>query len=253
MNGQLLNCRVAILIKALPRPSKKYGETVCCAGVTPERKWKRLYPVRFRQLADDQQFRRWHWVEFSYRRPTQDPRSESCHVFEDTIVASGELTRRDRFALIDPMIVSSPREAQDSGTSLAVIKPSNTRFIVRKKPDQVIEGEMRAYAETAAQPGFLDKELAEFRPSPHEFAFSFQSADGSHTWRCGDWETHATYFKWRQQYGDAETIRRLGGLYNDEYPKRGMVFGIGNMMKRPKTWQLLAVIRLDQAGQWSLL
>jgi hypothetical protein len=240
-------------VKALPRPSRKYGETVCCAGVTQDRMWKRLYPVRFRQLAGDQRFQRWQWVEFKHRRPTQDQRSESCHVFEDTIVPLGELPVRDRFALIDPMIVASPQAAHNSGSSLAVIRPSSTRFIAKRKPDRVIEVEKRAYAEAGLQTGFLDRELAKFTPSPYEFAFSFQSQDGSHTWRCADWETHATYFKWRQQYGDAETVRKLTGLYNDEYPRRGMVFAIGNMAKRPQTWQLLGVVRLDEHGQWDLL
>jgi hypothetical protein len=253
MNGHLVNCQVVILVKALPRPSKKYGETVCCAGVTAAREWKRLYPVRFRQLTGDQRFRRWQWVEFKYRRPTHDLRRESCHVFEDTIITLGDLPARDRFALIDPIIAASPRAAHDAGASLAIIRPSNTRFIARRKPDRVIESEKRAYAEASVQTGFLDKELAKFTPSPHEFAFSFQSADGSHTWRCGDWETHATYFRWRQQYGDAETVRKLSGLYNDDYPRRGMVFAIGNMAKRPQTWQLLGVIRLDESGQWDLL
>jgi hypothetical protein len=253
MNGRLTSCRVVILVKALPRPSKKYGETVCCAGITVERAWKRLYPVRFRQLAGDQQFRRWQWVEFKHRRPTQDQRLESCHVFQDTIVPLEELPPRERFALIDPIITSSVRAAHDSGASLAVIRPSNTRFITKRKPDRIIEVEKRAYAEAGLQRGFLDRDLANFKPSPYEFAFSFQSADGFHTWRCGDWETHATFFKWRQQYGDAETLRKLAGLYNDEYPRRGVVFAIGNMARRPQTWQLLGVIRLDESGQWDLL
>jgi hypothetical protein len=39
---------------------------------------------------------------------------------------------------------------------------------------------------------------------------------------------------------------------NVEYPRKGMVFAIGNQAKRPQTWQLLGVIRLDDASQGEL-
>lgn len=56
--------RALILVKALPQPSKKHKETVCCAGVTVDGAWKRLYPIRFRQLGEGSTFHRWDWVDF---------------------------------------------------------------------------------------------------------------------------------------------------------------------------------------------
>jgi hypothetical protein len=57
MSVVLRKCRVVIIIKAMPNPSRKHGETVCCAGVTADGEWKRLYPIRFHQLRD--KFSRW--------------------------------------------------------------------------------------------------------------------------------------------------------------------------------------------------
>jgi hypothetical protein len=74
--------RVVVLVKALPQPSKSYGETVCCAGVTADGQWKRLFPVRFRHLQDNS-FKHWDWINFGYRLPTRDRRVESYHVYED--------------------------------------------------------------------------------------------------------------------------------------------------------------------------
>ena len=37
---------VVIIVKAVPQPSKRYGEMVCCAGVTRQGEWRRLYPIR---------------------------------------------------------------------------------------------------------------------------------------------------------------------------------------------------------------
>jgi hypothetical protein len=60
------------------------------------------------------------------------------------------------------------------------------------------------------------------------------------------------FWTWRQQHGEAETIRQMTGIFNEEYPRRGMAFAVGNQAKRPQTWQLLGVIRLDEMKQGEL-
>ncbi len=252
MSAQLTRSRTVILIKALPQPSKKFGETVCCAGVTANREWKRLYPVRFRYLQSDQRFRRWQWLEFDHRRPTSDTRIESCHVYEDRIFSGGELAEKDRFALLAPMILPSAKAAAAQGASLALIRPSNTKFVWKVKSPTALDAERSAYKSASSQRDILDTELAAFEPSPYQFAFTFSDAAGAHTWRCGDWETHATFFKLRNQYSEREALQHLDRVYNEEYPRRGMVFAVGNMAKRPQTWQLLGVIRLAESGQLRL-
>lgn len=245
-----------ILVKALPQPSKKFGETVCCAGITSDRKWKRLYPVRFRYLQGDIRFERWQWVEFDYRPPTSDRRAESCHVYEDRLRAAGALSEQDRFDLLDPLIVPSAKVAASAGHSLALIRPQNTRFTWRKKPAISIQAEKQAYKSAAAQRDMLDREqdreMAEFEPSPYQFAFTFTDGDGQHTWRCGDWETHAAFYHLRRRYSEAEALQHLNVTYNEQYPSKGFVFAIGNMAKRPQTWQLLGVLRLNHTGQLRL-
>ncbi|MGE0612241.1 MAG: hypothetical protein AB7O70_07820 [Hyphomicrobiales bacterium] len=157
-----------------------------------------------------------------------------------------------RFGFLDPLVVPSSRHAAETGASLALIRPRNTRFRHRRKPDALLETEREAYEVAARQGSLLDTELAAFQPSPYEFVFAFEDADGRHTWRCGDWETHATFFNWRRKYGEGTTLARLSEMYNDQYPERGMVFATGNMARRPQTWQLLGVIRLDEIGQSEL-
>src|ERR1700761_5532499 len=95
--------RAVVLVKALPQPSKTYGETVCCAGVTLDGQWKRLFPVRFRHLQGDSSFSRWDWVDFGYRTPTRDKRSESCHVYEDSIAVGRSLPAPERSRLLSPL------------------------------------------------------------------------------------------------------------------------------------------------------
>ena len=60
------------------------------------------------------------------------------------------------------------------------------------------------------------------------------------------------FLKWRALYGEAEALKRMSAVFNDEYPKKGMLFALGNQAKRPQTWQLLGVIRYDQPLQTDL-
>lgn len=245
MSATLKSARVLILVKALPNPSQKYGETVCCAGVTVEGQWKRLFPVRFRQLKEAQ-FQRWDWVQFDYRRPRSDNRPESCHVYEDRLTVTNTLKRAaERAALLNPIILPSTAEAAARGQSLALIRPQAPRFRARRKPWAIVEAEREAYKKAAQQKSFLDEELAAIEPVPFEFTFTWSDADGRHTMRCGDWETTAWFWRRRHDIGEGKALEEMYGRYNEEYPKKGVVFALGTMKKRPKQWTLLGVIRLD--------
>lgn len=244
--------RAVILVKALPQPSNRYGETVCCAGVTVDRKWKRLYPVRFRHLQGDQSFSRWDWVTFKYYLPIRDQRSESCHVFEDSIAVDGKLPEKERSRLLGSLVVGSAKHAMDLGQSLALIRPRNTRFLAKPKSKAEIAEEREAYQLAARQDSFFDEPLATLEPSPYDFRFTFEDEGGRHDYQNGDWEAHAMFWRERSRTSEEHALKWMHETFNEEFPRRGMVFAIGNQAKRPQTWQLLGVIRLDEKLQGEL-
>jgi len=236
--------RVTILVKALPQPSVKHGETVCCAGLTAEGEWKRLYPVRFRHLSGESSFKRWDWVEFNYRKPTRDARGESCHVFEDTIRVDGHLRKEGRGPLLVRALQPSIEAAASAGCSLAVIRPTNTKFSHRRKSSADLAEEKAAFERAARQKSFLDDDLRALQPTPYEFNFSFED-NRKHTFTCGDWEAHAMFYKERQRTSEEEALRWMSETFNEKYPEAGMLFAVGNQAKRPQTWQLLGVLRVE--------
>src|SRR5436190_17633006 len=69
--------RILITVKTYPTLSRKYGETVCTAGVREDGSWVRLYPVPFRRLDEEQQYAKFDWVECRVGRNTSDPRPET--------------------------------------------------------------------------------------------------------------------------------------------------------------------------------
>ena len=51
--------RVLITVKTHPIPSSKYDELVCTAGVTETGDFVRLYPINFRDLSYDKQYKKY--------------------------------------------------------------------------------------------------------------------------------------------------------------------------------------------------
>ncbi|MBB6467944.1 hypothetical protein HNQ96_003827 [Aminobacter lissarensis] len=234
-------------MKALPQPSKKHGETVCCAGVTPEGIWKRLYPVRFRHLSGRSSFKRWDQVHFSYSIPRQDKREESCHVHEDSIKILGDLPKAARARALNPIVLPSVAEAARRGQSLALIRPLEPRFLWKRKSDAAMAEERDAYGRAARQGSLLDKELETLEPSPYEFKFKFRDEEAEHTYTNGDWEAHAMFYRGvHSGKPEHEVLDWMDQTFNVEYPARGMAFAVGNQAKRPHIWQLLGVLRLDE-------
>jgi hypothetical protein len=249
----LHSCRVSILVKALPQRSTAHGETVCCAGVTANGELKRLFPIRFRHLSDEASFKRWDWVDFKYRLPTSDRRAESCHVMEDSIIVNGSMPPKDRASFLNRLVSPSVKAAESNGQSLALIRPRDPHFYFKRKKPDALEEERRMYAEAARQGSFLDEQLKALEPSPFEFKFKFEDATGKHDYASGDWEAHAMFFNGRKREGSEQAaLDWMSKTFNEEYPRKGMLFCVGNMAKRPQTWQLLGVLRVDDTGQAAL-
>ncbi|MEO4043104.1 hypothetical protein AAFN47_15995 [Hoeflea sp. CAU 1731] len=253
MSVTATNCRVTILVKALPQPSKKYGETVCCAGLTSSGQWKRLYPIRYRHLAGETAFGRWNIITYRYRPPIHDRRAESCAVEEDSIKIVGQMPEKERAKRLNPLILPSVSEAARLGRSLALIRPTNTHFFHRQKSAEEIAEEKEAFAKAARQGSLLDRELETLEPTPHVFKFRFKDAEGEHVYTNGDWEAHAMFYRGLQRRKSAtEVLDWMDHTFNVVYPQKGMAFAVGNIAKRPQTWQLLGVIRLDELPEYEI-
>jgi hypothetical protein len=241
---------VVILVKAIPHPSKRHGETVCCAGVTLDGQWRRLFPVRFRHL--NEKFSRWDRLAYTWRQPTNDKRQESRHVYEDTFLISKAIPQRERATLLRGLERGSARDASARGESLALVRPSGFEFFITPRSEKDIQRERDAYAAAAMQSSLLDKDLATIEPLPFKFRARFRDEAGSHDHQCEDWETSAAYWKLQKTGGHDYAINHLLKTYNDVYPTKGLALALGTMASRPQTWLLLGVLRLDNPVQGSL-
>ena len=111
-----------------------------------------------------------------------------------------------------------------------------------------MDEERDAFKRAASQTSILDKELAALEPSPFEFRFKFEDDDGRHNFQNGDWEAHAMFWNGIHRMKENEVLDWMNETFNVEY----MLFAVGNQAKRPRTWQLLGVLRVDEMTQTEL-
>lgn len=86
----MVNC------KTYPAVSKKYVETVCTGGVSADGQFVRLYPVPFRFLDSEEQYKRWDVIRVRVYRDTKDKRPESWHLTPGTPIEVIENITTDR-------------------------------------------------------------------------------------------------------------------------------------------------------------
>jgi hypothetical protein len=83
--------QLLILTKTYPNPSVKYRETTCVAALTADGQMRRIFPVPFRFLDGQQQFKKWEWVNGKVIKAKDDQRPESYKIALDTIQRTGQV------------------------------------------------------------------------------------------------------------------------------------------------------------------
>src|SRR5574344_2646854 len=127
--------KVLITVKTYPTLSKKYDELVCTAGFREDGSWVRSYPVPFRKLDYQNQYKKWQWIEIDLVKNTSDFRPESYRPTDidkeirllDEVDTNGNWGKRKKL-IVDKVwynITELISEAKDPniGTSLAIVKP----------------------------------------------------------------------------------------------------------------------------------
>lgn len=245
-----------IIVKAAPRTSQKFGETVCIAGLTGEGDWVRLYPVSFRDLEDSQRFGRWHRITYRGRRPDKqsDSRIESRRVDPHSIQIIGELPERQRNSFLNRVAVNGLRRELEQGRSLALLKVDVTDFYYRKKSLDDLKKEQVAREQLISQSDFFVAEkIIPRNPCPFSFHYKYLDEDGSHVGTCQDWETEATFLRRRAELGEVEALNWMMRTFGEEYPRKGMALAMGTHRYRADQWLINGIVRFEEEKQMSFL
>lgn len=250
-----------ILIKAQPHRSSRYFETVCCAGIGRDRRWRRQYPVPFRILKDGQKFGRWQWISYDFVLPKEDVRKESQKVVSKSLVAKGLMKKSERSGFLAPLVRGSLKEADGYRDSLALVRPQHIRLEALAKSSDELASETEKHKLLAAQLSLLDEDEAvePLTPCRMQFVLHWTDQDGaSHRQECDDWETVTAFNRFEQNYGEAKALLFLREKYEEQYFNAGLVLGFSTHSRRNiergtrNQWLLVGLIRLDEERQHSL-
>jgi hypothetical protein len=74
---------ILILCKTYPSPSAAHTETSCIAGAEDNGKPIRLFPVPFRLIDGDAQFKKRQWITARVEKARKDQRKESHRIGVD--------------------------------------------------------------------------------------------------------------------------------------------------------------------------
>ncbi|MBV6420176.1 MAG: hypothetical protein DAHOPDDO_01404 [Ignavibacteriaceae bacterium] len=219
--------KILITVKAYPALSKKYNETVCTAGITENGEWIRIYPIPFRQLDYDKQFRKYEWIELDLERNINDFRPESYKpkdLFLKDMVSYGIIeadgntwTDRRKFVLkkVYTNLNELITEAKDKKicTSLAVFKPTKIIDFNYVGVSREWEKEKLDYLNSQnLQLSLFDNQneddISEFEivdKVPYKFSFKFEDEAGTESkLMIEDWETGMLFWNLLVRYNGDE-------------------------------------------------
>jgi len=204
---------VLIAVKAYPNPSKKYGETSCCAGIDMDtQQWIRLYPIPFRDLEQSQKFKKYNIIKVKCYKST-DKRVESYRVDSDSIEILEHLNTNKNWArrkdILMPTVSSSFCEITKSvslNKSLGMFKPCNISFTWKRSILKDTEKRKASYAQLS----LFDKKKLEIEQIPFDFYYEFKCYGlpecPGHKLLIIDWELGQSYRSWRHIYKTEELL-----------------------------------------------
>lgn len=253
---ELLTDEAFIIVKAAPRRSEKFKETVCCAGIDRNGNWVRLYPIAFRYLDGPQKFKRWDHIRYRWSNPKDDPRIESRRVDPNSIEVLHPLKQSARNPLVARCLVTSLKRELEAGRSLAMLECEVLDFWAEKNSDEIIRKNDGVLAQLRAQSDLFKpaSSAIPLRSSPYCFKYRYRCEDGVREGTCQDWETEQTFLRHlRDDESEQAALDWMVDKFGVEYPQRGMALAMGTHRRWKDQWLINGVIRLDEQLQPEML
>ena len=244
--------KVLITVKTYPTLSSTYGELACTAGFREDGTWIRIYPIPFRRLKEDYQFKKYQWIELPLTRNSKDLRPESFKPTDlsaikilDSMGTSNKWQERRQFILENVKCFDSIDEiislAQTRNElSLALFKPTEMvdfywqeeeRDWDKKKLNQVIANLKQGYL-------FEQEEFKDYfkiaDKLPYRFKYKFLDVNGK---LCDlsvvDWEIGALFWNCLKLYEDEKkALEKVKEKYWDNFAnKQDLYFYLGTMQQ----------------------
>ena len=254
--------RILILCKTYPSPSSAHTETSCVAGVEENGKAIRLFPVPFRLIDGESQFKKWQWITARVEKARKDHRRESHNIGVDTIdCEEPPVSTRNGWAdrlryLTKIPSFQSPEEMElarlQSESTIALLKPARILGLditPTETPDWTPEEKkklLQLQPQTKLFAATDRAQIAMLRKIPFDFyyRYSYPGTNGAEVearHKIVDWEIGALYWNVKRKHRDQwETPFR--DKVERELPSKDLTFLMGTVHRFPKQWLIISVI-----------
>ena len=238
--------RVLITVKTYPTLSRKYGETVCTAGVRADGSWMRIYPVPFRRLEETEHYRKFDWIEADFIPSRSDPRPETHHPADlSKMVPCGHMEKHDNWRERRDLLLGKAKvhdrleplfdAAKANTMSLAVFKPAKIRGFIWEDEEREWDADKVAQMrdKTRQQELFSEeswRETFKLIPKlPYAFSYQIEDVEGrKSTMQVLDWECGQLYWNCLRRHGDEQTaLEKVKAKYLDEFGQRDLHLFLG--------------------------
>jgi hypothetical protein len=268
--------RILITVKTYPTLSRKYGETVCTAGVREDGTWIRIYPVPFRRLNEVEQYRKFDWVECDLPRNTSDPRPESFRPVDQSELRPVAHTGTDlgwaerrrvllKTARVYDRLEDLIKGAKANELSLAVFRPTRViDFIWEEDLRKWDPKRVREMREIHRQLDLFDdnswRRTFEVIPKlPYSFSYRFEDAEGRRSeLQVLDWEAGALYWNCLKLAGGDEGLAlvKMRQKYFSSFLTTDLHFFLGTTQQghnvAPNPWVIIGVFPIPHENQLPL-
>ncbi|RDJ10083.1 hypothetical protein B5K05_13185 [Rhizobium phaseoli] len=251
---------ILILCKTYPSPSGKYAETTCVAGVDEKGSLIRLFPVPFRLIAEEQQFKKWQWIKAKVEKAKKDHRPESFTIKTDTIEGGAVVQpgkdwgeRRRLLSVIKPFGHFDDIEVarQEGRLSLALLQPARIIALDIEpvtNPDWT-EEDLAKLLGGQRQGGLFDQDdkpsIRTLRKLPFDFYYRYECGEGTTAkvfrHKLVDWEVGALYLTCDRLYG-ADWERHFRAKLEDDLPSKDLMLLMGNQHRFQDQWLIISLI-----------
>ncbi|MDR1043666.1 MAG: hypothetical protein LBP33_00900 [Candidatus Adiutrix sp.] len=252
--------KILILAKTYPVPSAKYEETTCVAGITDNGQMRRLFPIQFRFIDGEKQFKKWQWISARVKKAPKDHRAESHIINSESIVCQDVITtdkfwqaRKNWIDLIPSFKNMSQLEKarQEHGVTLALIRPKKmiALDITPEDSPNWTQDEINKLRKSDTQ-GDLFRDSEPNKPSLEKIPFAFHyryilqddlGNEVEQRHKILDWEVCQLYRRLRREKGLSWEGYFREKLENEFFTKDLSLF-IGTMQRIPYQWLIISLI-----------
>ncbi|PKL28539.1 MAG: hypothetical protein CVV46_06075 [Spirochaetae bacterium HGW-Spirochaetae-2] len=242
--------KILITVKTYPIPANKYIETVCTAGITEDGDWIRIYPIKFRMLEQEKQFKKYEWIEVEVEKRSgkldRRPESYRCNIDSLKIVGKVEtggvhwpfrrdLCLKNVYKSMKLLLVDA--DPKGTCTSLAVFKPKKIKeFTISSIDTKKLDSKKEAILERLSlQQDLFSNDIPAYwkmaRSIPYRFGYKFlDEEDNEYDLMIEDWEIATLFLR----YASSPTValEKVRQKYFDDFAKKKDVyFFVGTRME----------------------